>query len=136
MKECNKVSPKDIVSVLAVNCEGDQVEVDVDVLSGIAVEDVQNAVDSSSVIKILKQTDNSLKLQIDLIKDIINRRAPDGASDDSKGLKQRLDEAAACCANTNKEFKSVYQSLSEILSNITALKSWNTRQDEKIDSLE
>ena len=131
-----KYTAKNVKSVLALNCEWDQVEVWVDVLSNIAVEDVEKAVANSPAVDMLKQQDTNLKMQLEILRDLINRKAPDDASPDSKGIKQRLDENESGDKKTKDEIKDILRVISEIMSNITALKSWNSRQDSKMESIQ
>ena len=135
MKKDCKVAPKDVKSILGVNCEWDQVEVDVNVLSNVAVDDVQKAVDNSPEINKLKQQDTNLKMQLEILKDLINRIAPNDGTPDTKGIKQRLDENESGDKKTRDDIKQINRVISEIMSNITALKSWNSRQDSKMESI-
>ena len=74
-------------------------------------------------------------MQLEILKDLINRIAPNDGTPDTKGIKQRLDENESGDKKTRDDIKQINRVISEIMSNITALKSWNSRQDSKMESI-
>lgn len=74
-------------------------------------------------------------MQVDTLNQKIERVNTMATNPEDKGIKQRLDDSEEGIEKLKQDIKQRDQILSEIGDNISVLKGWNSRQDEKIEGI-
>lgn len=114
---------------------GNDIEIKVSDLSKQPEVDICRTIESCSKIRNLDSKDAQLQSQINDINNKLDKNNPLTNNPNDKGIKQRLDEAEACCEDLHEKFDDNKNILKEVNDNISLLKNWNNRQDQKIEGL-
>lgn len=119
-----------IATVCAHNCKGEQINIPVKDFPAYVGVDI-----AAPEARALKAKGQQLQMQVDTINQKIDRVNAMATNPEDKGIKQRLDDSEENIENLKEEGKQRDAVIGEIGDNITMLKNWSIRQDEKMEKL-
>lgn len=133
-KPCN-IIPDGNTLLIGKDKQGNTIEIRVEDLTKQPEKDICQTIETCSKIRNMEAKEAQLQAQIDTVNEKIDKVNPITNNPDNKGIKQRLDEAEACCEALNDKLNQNEDILKEVGDNISLIKSWNARQDEKIQGV-